>query len=175
MELEEDEIVVRPFWQRAIRYCGDWALAIGLTVLGFWLLSAWRAPDLPEHAPAWELLDLNGDRVRLEDFRGKTVVLNFWATWCRPCLMEIPSFSEFAIENPDIAVLGIAVDGSPASLREFATKIDMTYPVLLGTSEVQQTYGVDTLPTTVTVAPDGKVADVHVGVMLKPQLEWATR
>ena len=173
--MSDQEDVVRPVWQRVLRYLGDWALALGLTLLGFWLLSSWRSPDLPEHAPGWELTDIEGKSHRLSDYKGRTVVLNFWATWCRPCLMEIPSFSEFAAENPDVAVLGIALDGDATSLRDFAQKIEMTYPVLLGTDEIQSTYGVDSLPTTVTVAPDGKVADIHVGVMLKPQLEWATR
>lgn len=173
--MSDQDDVVRPAWQRVLRYVGDWALALGLTLLGFWLLSSWRTPDLPELAPGWELTDIEGKIHRLSDYKGRTVVLNFWATWCRPCLMEIPSFSEFATENPDVAVLGIALDGNAASLRDFSQKIEMTYPVLLGTDEIQSTYGVDSLPTTVTVAPDGKVADIHVGVMLKPQLEWATR
>ena len=156
-------------------YAMDWGIAIGLTVAGFWLLSAVRAPDLPDQAPEWTLRDLSGESLSLSDFRGQTVVLNFWAEWCGPCRMEIPAFSEFAEEHPDIPVFGIAVDGTPTELRRHAASLGITYPVLVADSRVQNDYKVTTLPTTVIVGPDGEVRTVHVGAMLGPQLRWATR
>ena len=134
-----------------------------------------RTPNLPDQAPEWSLKNLQGEVVSLKDFRGKTVVLNFWATWCGPCKMEIPTFSEFAQENPDIPVLGIAVDGSPELLRRASKKLNIMYPVLIADEDVQSNYKVRNLPTTVIVDPTGKVKDVHVGVMFGPQLKWATR
>ena len=119
---------------------------------------------------------LDGEEWSLSDFRGKTVVLNFWATWCGPCRTEIPAFTEFAEENPDIPVLGIAMDGDqPAKLRRAVKQLGIGYPVLLADNDVKQKYKVSTLPTTVVVDKDGQVKDIHVGAMFKPQLEWAVR
>ncbi|MED5371611.1 MAG: TlpA disulfide reductase family protein [Myxococcota bacterium] len=158
-----------------LRYVKDWGLSILVALLVYWGIGWLRAPDLPDEAPDFALQTLEGETVRLSDYRGQTVVVNFWATWCGPCMQEIPTFNEFAVENPDIPILGIATDSNPAKIKVTAKKKDMQYPVLLGTSEVQALYGVTTLPTTVIVGPDGQVEDVHVGIMLKPQLALATR
>jgi thiol-disulfide isomerase/thioredoxin len=88
---EEDSIedeILRPAWKRIARYLGDWMIALAFTALGFWLISTWRTPSLPDTAPEWRLEDLDGGLVQLSDYEGKTVVLNFWATWCKPCLMK---------------------------------------------------------------------------------------
>ena len=158
-----------------LRYLGDWGIAILFTVLGFWLISEWRAPSLPEQAPGWTLMSLKGEEVSLSDYEGQTVVLNFWAHWCGPCQMEIPAFSSFAKQHPEVAVLGISVDGSLKEVRQHAKKLKIDYPVLLGTQEVQREYQVSTLPTTVVIDKTGKVQDVHVGMMLEAQLEWAIK
>ena len=152
----------------------DWGIALLLTALGFALLSYARTPDLPNQAPDWSLKNLEGDVVSLEDFRGKTVVLNFWATWCGPCKTEIPTFSQFAEENPDIPVLGIAVEGSAKSLKRAAKALGISYPVLIANREIKENYKVSSLPTTVVVDPQGQIKDVHVGIMFAPQLNWAT-
>jgi len=156
----------------------DWGIALILTAFGFLLLTSYakmQAPDLPDTAPSWSLENLEGKTVSLEDFRGKTVVLNFWATWCAPCVTEIPTFSAFAKENPDIPVFGIAVDGSRSSLRRAAKSLKISYPVLMADSKVKSAYKVSSLPTTVVIDPQGQVKDIHVGIMLGPQLRWATR
>ena len=102
-------------------------------------------------------------------------MLNFWATWCGPCRTEIPWFSKFATENPDIVVLGIATDGTEDELRAASAQLGITYPVLRADSATQRAYGVNTIPTTVVVEPDGSVGTVHVGLMTGIQLELATR
>lgn len=145
-------------------------LAVALPVVG-WL----RAPDLPEVAPSFALQDLNGKTVRLEDYRGKVVVVNFWATWCGPCRAEIPTFSAFAERNPDIPVLGIAVDGTPAQLRAAQKKMGITYPILIGDKATTAAYGASTLPTTIIVDEEGKISSAHTGLMLPPHLWLATR
>lgn len=153
----------------------DWGIALLLTALGFFLLSYIRAPNIPDQAPGWTLKNLNGEEVSLEDFRGQTVVLNFWATWCGPCKTEIPTLSKFAKENPNIPVLGIAVDGSAEFLRKASKKLKIDYPVLIADASVQQNYDVKNLPTTVIVDPTGQVKDVHVGMIFGPQLDWAVQ
>ena len=169
--MEEDE---SSFLRNAARTALDWFLALSLTAAGFWLLSWWRTPSLPDEAPDWTLVSIEGDSVSLSDYEGQTVVLNFWATWCGPCRSEIPEFRKFVHEHPDIPVLGIAVDGSVSKLRQFAKQNRMNYPVLQGDRSVQQDYNVSSLPMTVIVGPDGQIDDVHIGVMLASQLEWST-
>ncbi|MBN2801385.1 MAG: redoxin domain-containing protein [Deltaproteobacteria bacterium] len=144
--------------------------SLALPVVG-WL----RAPDLPEVAPSFVLQDLNGKTVRLEDFRGQVVVLNFWATWCGPCRAEIPTFSRFAQRHPEVPVLGIAVDGSRAQLRSAQKSMGIAYPILLGDKATVAAYGASTLPTTVIVDEEGHIRTAHVGVMLPPHLWWVTR
>ena len=158
-----------------MRYVGDWGVALLFTAVGFWLISEMRAPSLPEQAPEWTLMNLSGEEVSLADYKGQTVILNFWAHWCGPCQMEIPAFSSFSKEHPEVAVLGISVDGSLAEVRQHAKRLKIDYPVLLATNEVQREYKVSTLPTTVVIGKDGKVQDVHVGMMLEAQLEWAIK
>ena len=90
-------------------------------------------------------------------------------------MAEIPTFNKFALQNPDIPVLGISTDQNPAKVRVTAKKKDMQYTILLADADVQRNYGITTLPTTVVVGPDGQVRNVHVGTMLGPQLSFATR
>lgn len=161
--------------RRVARKAGEWALwIIGALVL-VQLVGWWRAPELPDQAPGFELRDLDGGIVALEDLRGSTVVLNFWASWCMPCRAEIPAFSRFARSHPEVHVLGIAADGSPAELREAAEALGIDYTVLVADAETKAAYGVTTLPTTVVVGPDGDVRYAHSGIMLDPQIAFAVR
>ncbi len=162
-----------------IRRLGRLGRELAVTVLALgvlWVGVGWlRAPDLPEAAPGFTLLDLDGGRHSLSDLRGQTVVLNFWATWCGPCRMEVPGLSSFARAHPDIPVLGIAVDGEPEALRAAAKDLGIDYPVLRIDAATREAYGVSTLPTTIVVDPDGNVRSVHAGLMLQPHLWWLTR
>ncbi|TNE90434.1 MAG: TlpA family protein disulfide reductase [Deltaproteobacteria bacterium] len=154
-----------------------WAKEIALTlIVGVVLIlgMSWlRAPSL-DHAPDFTLLDLHGEPVNLADYRGQTVVVNFWATWCGPCRMEAPSFSAFAEAHPDVPVLGVVADGPPAKVRATAKDIGITYPVLLGDRETLAAYEVSAFPTTVVVNPDGSVRWVHTGMMMRPMIAWST-
>ncbi|MCP4499707.1 MAG: TlpA family protein disulfide reductase [Deltaproteobacteria bacterium] len=123
-----------------------------------------RAPDLPEVAPDFSLKTLDGKVVRLSDFRGKKVVLNFWATWCAPCRVEIPLINSFVDANDDVIVLGIATDGRNKALAEHVEKLGITYPVLRGTNTA----------TTVFVDEDGHIDGAHVGIITQFQLWWGT-
>ena len=134
-----------------------------------------QAPSLPEFAPPFALQNLDGETVALADLRGQTVVLNFWATWCGPCRVEIPSFSRFADDHPEIQIFGVAVDGEVEALRAAQADLGIRYPVLRADEATLAAYGVRSLPTTVVVREDGRVRSAHVGMLFRPQLWWMTR
>ena len=158
----------------ALRWGGNALITIGLAFAAVVVLGWARAPALPEQAPDFVLPDLDGTPIALRDLRGQTVVLNFWATWCGPCRLEAPTFAKFAKDHPEIPILGIAVDGPAPKVRRVAQQLGMTYPVLLAEPSVLEDYGVRIFPTTVVVAPDGSIQWAHAGLMIRPQLAWAT-
>ena len=157
---------------RVLRTIRDVLLGLAAIAVLSVVVGRVRAPSLPEVAPAFTLLDLAGEEVSLEDFRGQVVVLNFWAEWCGPCRLEIPTFSRYARNRPDVVVLGIATDGTAPRLRAAARRLDIAYPVLVGDPETVSAYEVSSLPTTVIVGPEGDIRTVHAGVLLGPQLAW---
>lgn len=173
-EISEEE---QSLGKRAWRYAMDWIIALALTGLGFWLFSMWRAPNIPDQAPSWELVGIDGETYRLDNYKGKTVVLNFWATWCKPCVAEIPEFIAFAEAHPEIPVLGINTEGIGAKgkVTRFARKFKVNYPIVFADAKIGNEYDVEGVPMTVVVAPDGKVEYAHVGMMTKSQLESATQ
>lgn len=160
------------------RLLKDWgfALVVGAAV---YLLARWwggRPPEIEAPAPNFEAAMLDGSMVDLESLRGRTVVLNFWASWCAPCRAEIPEFSKFAKQNPDISVLGLAVDsGGVTEVREAADRFGISYPVALASSSTQRAYGVSALPTTVVIGPEGQVLYSQVGPMSERDLIAATK
>ena len=122
-------------------------------------------------APVFALKDMNGATVRLSDFRGKVVLLNFWATWCGPCKFEIPWFIEFEQANKDrgFAVIGISMDEEGwAAVKPFLAEYNVNYRTLLGNDSIAQLYGgIDALPTSFLIDRDGKVASAHQGLISK--------
>jgi thiol-disulfide isomerase/thioredoxin len=107
---------------------------------------------------AFDLTDTQGKRHRLADYKGRWVVLNFWATWCVPCIQEIPEIAAFRKEHPGVAVIGVAIDaGDVAKTKAFATKVGHDYPLVLSTDRVEKQLGaVKALPTTRIYDPAGK-------------------
>lgn len=167
-------VVPPPPWsRRVLRFVREAVIWLVVALVGLAVVGRLRAPDLPERAPAFALTDLDGGTVRLEALRGRPVVLNFWATWCPPCRVEIPAFSRLAARRPDVAVLGIAADGTPETLRAAAAELGATYPILQGTPAVFAAYGVTTYPTTVVLDADGRVVHANTGLMLDPHLSFA--
>lgn len=121
-----------------------------------------------ETAPDFTLKDATGAEVRLSAFKGKVVLLDFWATWCGGCKVEIPWFIEFENQYQDrgLRVIGVSMDDDGWKLvKPFVEAKKMNYPVVIGNEELAQRYGgVDSLPETLLIGRDGKVAAVHVGL-----------
>ena len=114
------------------------------------------------------LKDMHGQDVNLASFRGRPIILNFWATWCGPCKAEIPALIELAdrYKAQQLTVLGVSVDDSPEDLRQFAAEYKMNYPVLvgLGHDSFQEQYdAVVMVPVTWFIKPDGTVLKKHQG------------
>ncbi len=125
-------------------------------------------------APGFSLQDLNGQTLDLANYRGKVVLLDFWATWCTPCRGEVPHFVEFQDKYRDqgLQVIGISMDDGPKPVREFYQQFKMNYPVALGNEKVADAYGgVLGLPVTFLIGRDGRVAAKYVGEVQMPTLE----
>jgi len=122
-------------------------------------------------APDFTLKDSDGRTVKLADYRGKIVLLNFWATWCGPCKFEIPWFVEFEQNYKDqgFAVLGVSLDEAGwDAVKPYLTRFKVNYRVVLGDDQIAQVYGgVDSLPTTFLIDRDGRIASVHIGLVSK--------
>jgi peroxiredoxin len=118
--------------------------------------------------PEFSLKDANGQTVHPADYKGKVVLLDFWATWCGPCKVEIPWFMEFERQFKDqgFAVLGVSMDEDGwAAIKPYVQQRQMNYRVLLGNDDVSTAYGgLDALPTTLLIDRQGKIALVEFGV-----------
>jgi peroxiredoxin len=120
--------------------------------------------------------DMNGKSVALSSFKGKVIVLDFWATWCPPCKAEIPGFVELqdAYGSQGLQVVGVSVDDPVDKLPPFASEFKMNYPVLvgLGRDDLQDAYGpMWGIPTTFLISRDGKICRKHSGMVGKEQYE----
>lgn len=157
---------------------GLWPLAVVSLVLlsscsGTRTVSA-AARNAKDRKPAadFTLKDANGASVKLSDYRGKVVLLNFWATWCGPCQLEIPWFVEFEqqFKSQGFAVLGVSMDEDGwSAVKPYLAEHKVNYRVLLGDDSVTQLYGgVESLPTSFVIDREGKVAFApHVGLINK--------
>ena len=122
-------------------------------------------------AANFSLADAQGTEVALADYKGKVVLLNFWATWCGPCKVEIPWFIEFQQKYQDrgFTVLGVSMDDDGwKSVRPYVASHKMTYRVVIGNDTVAQKFGeIDALPTSFILDRQGRVAAHHVGLVDK--------
>ena len=130
----------------------------------------------PVTVSAFDLTDTQGRRHKLADYKGRYVVLNFWATWCVPCIQEIPEIAAFQKEHPRVVVIGVAVDAeNVAKVKQFAQKTGHDYPLVLSDESVEKQLGDPrALPTTRIYDPAGKVVYDRVGRVTHKFLEEAT-
>jgi len=143
-------------------------------------------PDKERHdAPDFALKDMDGKVVHISDYRGKVVLLDFWATWCGPCKIEIPWFEDLQRKNKDrgFEVLGVSMDEEGwETVKPFLSSMGVNYRVVIGNDNTAQLYGgVDAMPTTFLIDRTGKIAAVHVGLASRkefvpmptpPPCEW---
>jgi peroxiredoxin len=127
-------------------------------------------------APDFSLASLDGkSTIRLSDYRGKAVLLNFWATWCVPCKIEMPWFVELQNQygSQGLQVVGVAMDdASPEDIEKFAKDMGVNYPIAVGKESVGDAYGgVQFLPATFYIGRDGKVIDKVFGLKGKHEIQ----
>lgn len=118
--------------------------------------------------------DMQGSVQRLSDYKGKWVLVNFWATWCPPCLEEIPDLVEMhnARKESDFVVIGIAMSSSRDSVNAFAKQMEISYPIIFGDDKIAAQIGrIDALPTSYLYDPTGKLVSYQAGMVTRDAIE----
>ena len=119
--------------------------------------------DVGDRAPAFSTHDLNGKTVALRDYRGQTVVVNFWASWCVPCRHEFPLLAQIDA-RPNVTVLGVVYNDSDTNARKFMAEHEGTWPGLVDDGQIARAYRVGPgIPATIVVGPDGKIRHRNLG------------
>lgn len=167
----------QPGWARRL------PLLICLLVLAYWYLKPpagagfMRVPIPRVAAPSWSLTNLNGQPLVSSSLTGKVVFLNFWATFCPPCIREIPDLAAFhlAHSNDPVAVVGLSLDTTGTdAVQSFVRKLGIPYPVAMADATVAEAFGgVSQIPSTFVIAPDGTFTARYLGAVTREELERA--
>ena len=171
--------ITRVFTERCVSACVEESTKLREFFLGNAAIGGPRQTYIQARdrklAPDFTLDDAAGKPIRLSDQRGQVVLLNFWATWCPPCRVEIPWFMEFQKEygQRGFTVLGVSFDGDGwKSVRPYIERQRVNYPVMIGSDSFAQLYGsLDSVPTTLIVDRSGRIAAIHVGLCTRSEYE----
>ena len=150
------------------------ALMVVYLVLPAKVPAAITAADSRKIAPDFTLTDAEGTAVKLSDQKGRIVLLDFWATWCHGCKIEIPWYVEFQNKYKDsgLVVIGVSMDDDGwKSVKPFLAENKLNYRVVIGDAALGKLYNVDSMPVTLLIDRDGKIADSHSGMVDKDAFE----
>jgi thiol-disulfide isomerase/thioredoxin len=158
--------------QRALGYAVAGGILIAVSILSAYLSHSRGGAAGGRANLEFVLKDMNGADVRLADFKGKPLIINFWATWCAPCIIEQPELTALADEYKDrgLAMVGISYNDAPAEIQEYAKEFKIPYPLLVGRDreDVFSAFGLrDGLPTTIFIRADGTIAYRLQGINTK--------
>jgi len=138
-------------------------------------VAAVKSDDAME-APSWELPDLDGRLIHSKSYAGKTLVMDFWATWCPPCLFQIPILNSVQANHADdgVVVIGVAVDAEGAEVvKPYAEENGIEYQIVIGDEGLARKFGAPGFPALAVVRPDGRIDSMHVGLIEEAELEAA--
>jgi cytochrome c biogenesis protein CcmG, thiol:disulfide interchange protein DsbE len=129
-------------------------------------------PEVNSPAPDFQLQNLSGEALRLSDFRGKPVLINFWATWCGPCQLEMPLIQKYYEKHsPDLVVLAVNNDEPRDAVQAFVDQMKLTFPILLDPgARVEDQYRVRAFPTSLFINREGLIRYQHIGILNEQQL-----
>ncbi len=153
-----------------IRFIKVFIFSFTLFILG---CSQGSAVEIGKNAPEFSLTDTNGKTVNLADFKGKVIILDFFASWCPPCRQEIPDFIELQKSYGDkgFAMVGVALERA-GDAKEFAGKMGINYPVLVDDGKVSVLYGpIRSIPTTFVLDKSSKIVKMYIGFRPKENFE----
>ena len=167
----------RELFRGLVVFLSVFSIVVVVFSAGSFLVNAVESKPVTVSAPDFRLTGLDEKEYTLTEFRGQTVVINFWASWCPPCRAELPVLTRFYSQRPDVIFLSVnqtASEGSRQELADFVRENGLDYPILLDErNRVFNDYFIRGIPTTVIIKPDGTVAAKRVGVVTESWLERA--